>query len=237
MCSKCGETKPASEYSKDKQKIDGLYSCCKACKKSFYQNNKKRILAQKREYWENNKEHLKKANYQRWINGKEKRLEKKKEYYQKNKEIILEKKAVYNKDNRDLVLRQNNKYYQKNKETVIKKNVEYTARREKTDLSFKIKRLLSRRILLAVKKGEKSASTARLLGCTILEFIKYMEAKFAEGMTWENHGLHGWHIDHIMPCASFDLTDTGQQKACFHYTNMQPLWAEENHKKSDKIAL
>ncbi len=54
-------------------------------------------------------------------------------------------------------------------------------------------------------------------------------------MTWENHGRHGWHIDHIIPCAAFDLTDPEQQKKCFHYTNYQPLYTLENLKKGDRI--
>ena len=54
-------------------------------------------------------------------------------------------------------------------------------------------------------------------------------------MSWNNHGFYGWHIDHIYPCSKFDLTDLNQQKQCFHYTNLQPLWAEENKKKSNKI--
>jgi hypothetical protein len=54
-------------------------------------------------------------------------------------------------------------------------------------------------------------------------------------MSWGNYGLHGWHVDHIIPCASFDLTDPEQQRQCFHYTNLQPLWAEDNLRKSDKL--
>jgi len=54
-------------------------------------------------------------------------------------------------------------------------------------------------------------------------------------MTWENHGFDGWHVDHIKPCTSFDLTDLEQQKQCFHYTNLQPLWKKENFEKRDKI--
>ena len=51
-------------------------------------------------------------------------------------------------------------------------------------------------------------------------------------MTWENHGQYGWHVDHIKPCALFDLTKIEEQKKCFHYTNLQPLWWRDNIKKS-----
>ena len=51
-------------------------------------------------------------------------------------------------------------------------------------------------------------------------------------MTWENHTTHGWHIDHVKPCAVFDLSKPEEQKKCFHYTNLQPLWAKENLSKS-----
>lgn len=61
----------------------------------------------------------------------------------------------------------------------------------------------------------------------------HLESQFEPGMTWENR--RKWHIDHIIPCAAFDLTDTEQQRACFHYTNLRPLWASENISKGTKI--
>jgi hypothetical protein len=70
------------------------------------------------------------------------------------------------------------------------------------------------------------------IGCSIEHLKDYLQSKFENGMTWENYGK--WHIDHIRPCASFDLTDIEQQKICFNYKNLQPLWAEDNFKKSDK---
>jgi hypothetical protein len=70
------------------------------------------------------------------------------------------------------------------------------------------------------------------MGCSIAYAYAYLEAQFAEGMSWENYGE--WHIDHIRPCASFDLEDPVQQRECFHYTNLQPLWAKDNLSKSDK---
>jgi hypothetical protein len=79
----------------------------------------------------------------------------------------------------------------------------------------------------------RSVHFSKLTGCAGKELVAHLEAQFLPGMTWDNYGLHGWHIDHIRPCASFDLTDPEQQRECFHYTNLQPLWAEDNIRKSD----
>jgi hypothetical protein len=72
------------------------------------------------------------------------------------------------------------------------------------------------------------------MGADIETVKKHLESLFKKGMSWENHGNEGWHIDHIIPCAAFDLTDPKQQKKCFHYTNLQPLWAKDNLSKGDK---
>lgn len=87
------------------------------------------------------------------------------------------------------------------------------------------------RVRQALKLNKKAHCTIDLLGCSPMELREYLESKFEDGMTWENRGLHGWHIDHIKPCASFDLSDPEQQKECFHYTNLQPLWAKDNLSK------
>ena len=72
-----------------------------------------------------------------------------------------------------------------------------------------------------------------LVGCSIPELRKRLTQQFLPGMTWDNYGK--WHIDHIRPCASFDLTDPEQQKQCFHYSNLQPLWAADNLRKGASI--
>ena len=105
----------------------------------------------------------------------------------------------------------------------------------KTDPHFKLKQALSHRIWGALKGQVKSKRTMELLGCTIDELWIHMESKFTEGMTKENYGK--WHVDHIMPCASFDLTDPEQQAKCFHYTNLQPLWALDNIKKGKSVPI
>lgn len=82
----------------------------------------------------------------------------------------------------------------------------------------------------------KNTKTLQLLGVSWQEFIQYLESKFQPGMTWENYGRRGWHIDHIRPLSSFDLSDPGQLKQACHYTNLQPLWWIDNIKKGDKLS-
>lgn len=109
----------------------------------------------------------------------------------------------------------------------------YMRKRLKTDRNFSILQNLRGRIRKAIKGSCKSGTTEDLLGCSIEQARAHLESQFTEGMTWENYGLHGWHIDHIRPCSSYDLTSPEQQRECFHYTNMQPLWAVDNIKKSN----
>jgi hypothetical protein len=100
--------------------------------------------------------------------------------------------------------------------------------------SAKIACYCRNRIRNCIKKGWKSQSSLSLTGCNSWNELKqYLENKFQKGMTWDNYGE--WHIDHIKPCSAFDLTDTSEQKKCFHYTNLQPLWAMDNLSKSDRI--
>jgi len=95
--------------------------------------------------------------------------------------------------------------------------------------------LISGRIRGAIKSQNeiKDKKTSELLGCSIKDVRIYLENQFIEGMSWENSGE--WHIDHRRPCASFDLTDLEGQKMCFHYTNIQPMWASENLSKNDSF--
>jgi hypothetical protein len=96
---------------------------------------------------------------------------------------------------------------------------------------------LRSRVNAAVRAGYKSGSTEALLGCTVAEFVGRIEAQWSEGMSWENYGIGEgmWNIDHIRPCASFDLADPAQQKECFHYSNCRPMWALENCAKGHKF--
>jgi hypothetical protein len=108
----------------------------------------------------------------------------------------------------------------------------YKRERRRTDPAFKLADQLRHRLYLALKNNAKKGSAIGLLGCSVEEARQHLESRFRLGMTWQNHGC--WHIDHIRPLASFDLQNPTQLAQACHYTNMQPLWAWENLKKSDK---
>lgn len=90
------------------------------------------------------------------------------------------------------------------------------------------------RFAKAVKFRYKKGLAIENLGCSMDFFAQYFESLFKIDMTWHNFGQHGWHIDHIRPLASFDLTDPAQVKQACHYTNLQPLWARDNLSKGAK---
>lgn len=124
--------------------------------------------------------------------------------------------------------------YNAKRDEIIKQCVAYNKKRYNADPYFKVVCSIRTRIskLLRQKSADKNNKFYQYLGCNKLEFIDYFQKKFKDGMTWENHGE--WHIDHIKPCASFNLLDHEEQKKCFNYTNLQPLWAVENLSKGCK---
>lgn len=103
--------------------------------------------------------------------------------------------------------------------------------REDNDLHYRIRRRVRGRVKMAIDKHYKTGSGLALLGCSIPEFKAHIERQWTDGMCWMNYGRGGWEIDHIKPCASFDLTDPEQQKICFHYSNTRPLWGIQNRSK------
>jgi hypothetical protein len=104
-------------------------------------------------------------------------------------------------------------------------------KQRETNPAFKITKNMRCRLYHAVKAqgADKSARTFELVGCTSEELMAHLEAQFIEGMSWDNYGE--WHVDHIKPCAVFDMLFADQQEACFHYTNLQPLWGPDNMSK------
>jgi hypothetical protein len=107
--------------------------------------------------------------------------------------------------------------------------------RLKNDPQFKLHSRLNTRISDALKRQgiAKAAKTEDLIDAPIADFKSYLAANWEEGMSWENYGKGGWHVDHIRPCASFDLTDEAQQRVCFNWRNLRPMWGAENIGKSD----
>ena len=168
---------------------------------------------------------------------KEEKKEYNKKYYAANRESEILRKCKYYSENKNKINSKNfcKKWYSANRKYKINYQTIYEKNKLKTDLNFKLKKSLRSRIRLAVKNNQKKGSAVKDLGCSIQEFKLYIESKFKTGMTWENWGQYGWHIDHIIPLASFDLSDRDQfLKAC-NYKNLQPLWASENLNKKNKI--
>jgi hypothetical protein len=126
------------------------------------------------------------------------------------------------------------KWQQENRSKVNKWHADYVSKRHHSDINFRMRKNLHScvRRAIANANSSKSAKTMDLIGCTFAELRAHLESHFAEGMSWDNWGLKGWHIDHIRPCASFDLSDPEQQRQCFHWSNLQPLWAMENIRKA-----
>lgn len=155
-----------------------------------------------------------------------------------------EAKARYDREryvlNRDRVLERVKASYDPEKKARYDRDraAERNARRRhryKTDLNYKLRCNLRARLYGALRRGRKSARTMDLLGCTIEHLKKHLEEQFTDGMTWQGIMDGDIHVDHIKPCASFDLSDPVQQRECFHYSNLQPLWAEDNRKKYTSI--
>lgn len=143
------------------------------------------------------------------------------------KERVAKKKNAFRK--RPEVKAKNNAYAKK-----------YFAEVRSKDPAFSITSSLRTRLKNAVHacKGVKADKTLNILGCTVSFFREYLEERFTEGMTWENYGnkkgVRCWHLDHIKPCDAFDLTKEEDQRLCFHYFNLQPLWADDNISKGNK---
>lgn len=105
-------------------------------------------------------------------------------------------------------------------------------KRYHADPRVRLRRLLNSSLNQALRlhgDGRKTRSVIDLIGCSMADLTARLEQRFKPGMSWANHG--DWHVDHIRPCASFDLADPEQQRACFHWSNLQPLWAAENQSK------
>ena len=164
-------------------------------------------------------------------------------YIQEHKQEILEKQKEYRFKNKEKISLATRTWYKNNRAKAIASALERKKRLLKSNPQYRLSERVRSRIRNAIKRGYgfKQTSTFKLLGCSYEELKKHLESLFLLGMSWDNYGgttrhsNESWHIDHIIPCASFDLSDIEQQKKCFHYTNLQPLWGLDNLKKGRVI--
>jgi len=209
--------------------------------KAWYEANKDKVKLQSKNWYDANKDKDKRKNYIKSYrkDNKNKIKAQTKSWREANKDKMKLYKEV-NKDKikiRDLIYYESNKDKMKLYKEVNKNRLNsYSRNKRKTDIQYKLKTNLRTRLRITLKNNYKSGSAVRDLGCSIESFKSYLESKFQSGMSWDNYGLYGWHIDHIKPLSSFDLTDRKQLLEACHYTNLQPLWAKDNLSKSDKIS-
>jgi|SRR6187402_31240 len=222
-------------------------SICKKTKENW--NSKKEYFKEKSKEYRDKNKHKKRETDRQY------RLKKGDQIYERRKAVVS-KDAAFHKarqkayrdkrtpEQREKLKRQQKEYRLKNKDKIRetrKRSIERTRERNRiynnkksaTDIEFRILKNLRSRTRFALKKWNtiKSDTTENLLGCSIPFFKEYFTSLFSEGMTWDLFMSGDIHIDHIKPCSKFDLRLEEDQRACFHYTNLQPLWQLDNLKK------
>ena len=221
ICSKCGESRPMSEFYHDKNKKDGHQPWCKICaaeyERKYYEANREKKIEYSCEWYKANRE--KKAEYDR-------------EYRKANREKLSAHCREYCEAHREEKAEYDCKYREANREKIAEYKREYDRKRRAEDIQFRLAGNLRARLNNVMKGKAKNGSAVRDLGCSLGDLKQHLESQFAEGMTWDNYG--DWHVDHILPLSAFDLTDRKQLLEACHYTNLQPLWAEDNIRKSGK---
>jgi len=222
LCKKIFYLKYQKEYHK-KHKLAPKIKICVICGKEFIKNSNQICCS------EECSQELRKQYARQY----------RKEYYKTHKVELNNKKSIWNKQyreqNKEKVAIYMKNYYLKNKEEISKYKTEYQRNRCRNDVSYRLKKNLRKRVWDALKENAKSEITMKLIGCSINFLKQHLESQFKNGMFWNNYGKQGWEVDHIIPCARFDLTKPEEQGKCFHYTNLQPLWADENSSKRDTL--
>lgn len=221
----------------------GFYSYCISCHKDMvsktYRDNKEEINKRKQKHYLENRDKLLAEQKVRWMKRKESdpigykaardatRKKHIKAAQDRDKKYHLEHKERRNAYTRE--------YYNQNKKELNEKGRLYLIERRRGDEQYRMFVNLRRRMATAMQENYKRGKMIDLLGCSISDLKQFLETQFREGMTWGNYGRTGWHIDHVVPCASFDLSNTDQQKICFNYRNLRPLWAKDNLVKGSRM--
>jgi hypothetical protein len=175
----------------------------------------------------------------KWRQENPNRLDYEKKYYSKNQDRYLENKRKNRQENvkRELEYRRN--YVKQNIERVLEYHRQWKSEKRQTDICYKLKDNVSRRIRSALNGNtkwgrKKSEKTQDLLGCSIENLKCRLESFWEIGMTWENYG-RVWHMDHTIPCAFWKLDNSVESKLCWNFRNIQPMWAFTNKSKKDDV--
>jgi hypothetical protein len=207
ICTHCKLDKLLSEFTIEKNKPR---SKCKSCKslinKQWRELNKDKITIKNKEKWQKRKTD---KNY----------LARYRDYCRNNRESILQNKK---------------EYYINNKEKILESHKKYEQSQLKHNPLFRLRKNVRRRLHLALNGKFKTKTTLNLIGCSWEDLKLYLESKFQIGMSWDNYGYYGWHIDHIIPVSNFNIENLEELKKCMHYTNLQPLWMLDNLKKGNR---
>jgi len=215
ICNKCNQKKFIIEFYRDQYKEDRLTSQCKECIKKRVKKygllNKQKVSKQNHLYYLKHKI--------KWlIRAKLPKIKKQKKEYMK----------IYRKTHSGHIIN-----YRKTHKIQIKNyQKKYNKNRKERDINYRILCNLRTRIWEVLKGKNKSLSTMKLVDCSIEQLKEHLQNQFKTGMNWSNYGK--WHVDHIRPCASFDLSKPKEQRKCFNYTNLRPLWAIENIRRNRK---
>ena len=237
VCIKCGIEKDISEFhlrnSSKKEYRRDCKVCCSLYNKKYREENEEKVKKRKILHYEKNRDRIieKSKNYREnnYEKVKEKDRLRSKLRYQTRKDDI----KIYSEKHKEKIRENKRRYEEKNKEFLKEKRKKVISERIKIDPVFHIKQLMRKRVYDFITRNGivKKNRTFDVVGCTP-EFLKeHLEKQFKEGMSWENRGK--WHIDHIIPLSSAKTEDE-LYELC-HYTNLQPLWAEDNLKKGNKI--
>jgi hypothetical protein len=209
-------------------------------KRLWYQKNRERILLQKlqnrdhilakrREYNAQNRDRLRQQHRERYWRDPERARRLSREYDRRTRH----RKKPRTPEQKAAARERTRRYRQRHREKLHVREQERLA----TDPAYKFARLLRSRVGKAVKAqyAAKAFKTMDVVGCCLQKLFTHLEMQFKEGMEWHNYGRDGWHIDHIIPCAAFDLSQPDQQKKCFHYSNLRPAWARQNEGRASRI--
>ncbi len=162
-------------------------------------------------------------------------IKKSKNYKINNRDKVIQSYRDYRKNNPERLKESRKKYKENNKEKITEYRTYYSNKRRKESDIVRMSENIRRRVnsILKTKGFYKRNKTFDILGCSPTQLKEHLESMFSDGMTWENYGLYGWHIDHIIPVSSAKSEDE-LYKLC-HYTNLQPLWCKDNLSKGSKI--